>query len=174
MIRFIIAAAVAAGLGSAAVADDTAPVHGSGQAAHDHAAMPADDSGQITHIMKAQFDRPEAPLAVEPVAVSGHWAVAGWRQEGKGGRALLRKSDHGWLIHLCSGAALRDGMKLAEIGVPHADAMAIAAALGEAEPKLGADQVALLDSFEGTLMIEGGDHAGHDAHSAHGAHGQQN
>ncbi|MBK8457930.1 MAG: copper uptake system-associated protein [Phyllobacteriaceae bacterium] len=132
-------------------------------------AVPADDAGQITHIMKAQFDRPDAPLAVEPVAVGGEWAVASWRQDGKGGRALLKKGGHGWSIHLCSGASLKDGMKLAEIGVPHEQAMSLATHLADAEGKLPAEAIAQFDSFEGTVMIEGGAHpsGGHDAHNQH-------
>ena len=140
--------------------------------------MPTDDSGQIVHVMKAQFDRPKAPLGVDAVAVNGEWAVAGWAQDGKGGRALLKKREKGWSIHLCSGASLRDAVKLAEIGVPNDYAMSIAAQVAEAEGKLPPATVALFDSFEGTILIEGGEHpqGGHDAHGQHGhdVHGQQN
>src|SRR5690606_8167080 len=72
---------------------EAAAAHAAHAGAHDHAAMPADDSGQIVHIMKAQFDRPEAPLGVDAIVVDGGWAVAGWAQDGKGGRALLKKRE---------------------------------------------------------------------------------
>lgn len=152
--------------------------HGGHDAHAAQGAMPGDDSGQVVHVMKAQFDRPEAPLGVEPVVVNGEWAVAGWTQDGRGGRALLKKGGHGWAIHLCSGVSLRDGGKLAEIGIPHEQAMAMAAAIVEAEGKLPPATVALFDSFEGTIMIEGGAHPQHghgqQGHDAHAQHGQQN
>ncbi len=130
----------------------------------DHAAMHGqmDDAGQIEHLLKAQFDSPEAPLTVAPVAVQNGFAVAGWSQTGKGGRALLRKKDDQWVIHLCTGADAKQAAKLTQMGVPEADAQAIAATLAAEEAKLGDELTARLDSFEGTLMIEGGDpHAKH-------------
>ncbi len=42
----------------------------------------------ITAVLTARFDTPEAPLTVEPVTVQGKVAVAGWSQDGRGGRAL--------------------------------------------------------------------------------------
>ena len=67
---------------------------------HDHAAsadmeQPADPLQAIPLVMKALFETPENPLAVEPVIVDGHWAVAGWAQGEKGGRALLKKGEKG-------------------------------------------------------------------------------
>lgn len=149
--------------------------HGQKHGAADQAA--GDDATAIAAVMGKQFDRPDAPLTVEPVAVSGEWAVAGWAQDKTGGRALLKKGMHGWAIHMCGGEGFRQAANLARIGLPQADADAIAASLATAETALGADKIALFDSFEGEIVIEGGDHgahgaaSGHDAHKGHKAHG---
>jgi hypothetical protein len=134
---------------------------------HDHAKMlGGTDFEQITHIMKGQFDTPENPLSVEPVVVSGDHAIGSWAQDGRGGRALLRKKDGMWTIHLCTGDAVKQAANLVKMGMPEADAAVLEKALAEAESALGADKIALFDSFEGTMMIEGGAHG--DGHGAHG------
>ncbi len=123
----------------------------------------------IPVIMKAQFETPENPLVVEPVVVDGDWAVASWAQDGKGGRALLKKGEKGWAIHLCSGASLRDATALTKMGIAQASAIKLADGLNSAEAHLGAEKIALFDSFEGTMMISGDDghNGGHDAHKEH-------
>lgn len=108
----------------------------------------------IPGVMKALFETEGNPLTVEPVIVSGDWAVAGWSQAGKGGRALLKKGHHGWAIHMCSGASLKDAATLTQIGISDEDATTLAQRLGEAEAALGAERIALHDSFEGTMMLD--------------------
>lgn len=66
----------------------------------------------IIHVMKAQFDTPENPLTVDPVSIEGDFAVAGWSQGSKGGRALLKLVDGQWTIHLCAGAGLKQAQLL--------------------------------------------------------------
>lgn len=114
------------------------------------------DHDAIRAMQKAMFDSPENPLESGPVVISGEFAVSDWAQGGMGGRALLRKTAEGWRIHLCSGAALKDAAKLAEIGVPAADAESLAVQLAEAEAGLDAETVRLYDSFDGTMMIDEG------------------
>lgn len=128
---------------------------------HQHAAtadieQPADPMAAIPLVMKALFETEGNPLAVEPVIVSGDWALAGWIQGEKGGRALMKKGDKGWAIHLCSGASLKDQATLEQIGIPTAEAKTIAEQNAAAEAALGADKIALFDSFEGTMMMHGG------------------
>jgi hypothetical protein len=129
-----------------------------GQAAHSgHAAAAMiDQSGMsdaeaIAAVMKAQFDRPEAPLTVDPIVIQGASAVASWAQDGKGGRALLARGAHGWQITLCGGADLLDAAFLAQHGAQDADSLA--RLFGEAEARLGAGKVALSSSFEGVVLI---------------------
>jgi copper(I)-binding protein len=111
------------------------------------------DADAVVAVMKAQFDRPEAPLGVMPVVIEGGHALASWEQDGKGGRALLRKGEMGWEIVLCGGEDLRMPAFLGGHGVTAADRLS--AMFNAEEDKLGADKVALYSSFEGVVMVAG-------------------
>lgn len=113
------------------------------------------DAQQITHVMKRQFDKPEAPLFVHPVVVVGDAAVAGWAQQGKGGRALLRKDKSGWSIHVCAGKGLTQTDVLQMSGLPKDQAAGLASAVAKAEAALTSAQRQLFDSFEGVLKVSG-------------------
>ena len=123
------------------------------------------DAEQIEALLKAQFDRPEAPLTVAPITVQGTVAVAGWSQDGMGGRAFLRKDDHGWFVELCSGESLVLPATFQSMGLGRAEAEQLAAAVNGAEASTGADLIARLNAFEGTVIIgrEGMADHGHDA-----------
>ena len=137
------------------------------------------DQGEhaIVAVLMTTFDRPEARLKVEPVVMDGDLAIAGWVQDGRGGRALLRRVSGQWKIVLCAGEALkhRDGMVTA--GIEPMQAARMAALVLAAESKLAPATIALLNSFEGTMMMGadgahpptngGGAPAGHDAHGHH-------
>lgn len=142
-----------------------APAHGSmDHGSMDHSSMSHEgtydqsiahsDSEAIEGLLKSTFDTPEAPLTVAGIVVSGEYAIAGWAQNNTGGRALLRKGHHGWAVHLCSGAALKDAANLATIGVPAEAAAALAADLATAEASLDAALVAQFDMFDGTMMVD--------------------
>ena len=136
-------------------------------AAHgDHAAaapaMTGDALVDIEALLKAQFDMPENPLTVAPITVQGDVALAGWSQNGMGGRAFLRKDDMGWFVELCAGKGLLMPEMLTGLGLAEADAASLLAAATEAEAALGPDAIALFDSFDGELFI------GREGH-AHGA-----
>ncbi len=159
----------------------TPPASAAGGMQGDHGAMghgaaPAPkgpDADQITAVMKKQFDRPDAPLAVAPVTVMGNYAVAGWIQGSKGGRALLQKESHGWFIVVCAGDGLKDAKVLQTTGMPADHATRLAAAVKAAEAKLSKDQLALFASFEGMLKVGPAGHdaaGGHGASTGHGAH----
>lgn len=113
---------------------------------------------QITHLLKSTFERSGAPLSVEPVVVLGNHGIAGWVQDGRGGRALMRRVNGEWTVHLCSGDPLKDADVLKNSGVPEVTALALARALADAEAKLPSKTIALLGSFEGTVMIGPGGH----------------
>lgn len=125
--------------------------------AHGHGAVAAVDTTGMTDdqaiaaIMKAQFETPENPLTVEPVAIQGDHAVASWAQDGKGGRALLERRHGVWTIVLCGGEDLRLPSFLTENGVTDADALS--AMFNTAEDALGEEKVKLYSSFEGVVMI---------------------
>lgn len=112
-----------------------------------------DPAKAIAMVLKAQLETEGKMLDVNPVSVQGEWAIAGWTQDGKGGRALMRKGDHGWSVHLSSGSSLKDAATLEKIGIAGDVAKALAEANNQAETALGADRIALFDSFEGTIMM---------------------
>jgi len=130
-----------------------------GHAATHHGTATIDQAGMsdveaITALQAALFDTPGNPLEMGPIVVSGEYAVSDSAQAGSGGRALLRKTADGWAIHQCAGADLKDAANLARIGVPQADAEALATQLAQAEAELPPAQIELYDSFNGVMMID--------------------
>ena len=105
--------------------------------------------------MKSQFDKPDAPLTVANVSVQGSAAVAGWSQGGMGGRAFLTKGAKGWSITLCSGESLTQAATLKSLGLSAADADALAMSVAAADATLPPATVALLNSFAGTVQMDG-------------------
>ncbi|NJS39182.1 MAG: copper uptake system-associated protein [Rhodobacteraceae bacterium] len=97
-----------------------------------------------------------------PITVQGDVAIAGWAQNGAGGRAFLRQDDMGWFVEVCAGKGLLMPEMLTGLGLAEADAATLLAAVIKAETALGPDTIALFDSFDGELFI------GREGH-AHGA-----
>ena len=151
-----------------------AALMGSAAMAHDHSEATAShamsDAQAIEHSMKKLFDKPEAPLAVAPVSIEGDYAVAGWIQSGKGGRALLKKEKGQWSIYVCGGDGLTRASALVQTGMSSATADRLAKKVQLAEAKLSVDQLKKLSMFEGVVKVDQGQH---DAHGAHGAHDAQ-
>ncbi|GAA3106538.1 hypothetical protein GCM10010520_59120 [Rhizobium viscosum] len=123
----------------------------------------------IPETLKTMFERPDKPLTILPVVVRNVWAIAGWQQDGRGGRAMLKKGHHGWSVFLCSGDGIREAAALEKAGLSPDDARALAADLADAEAKLDPKVLATFASFEGTVMMAGeaGD-AGQGGHEGHG------
>lgn len=130
-------------------------------AIHAALAQGTDDAATIRAVMMDEWDKPDARLAVAPIVVEGDYAVAGWVQGNRGGRALLRKSSGKWGVMLCSGDPLKHVSVLIDAGIP-ADASArLALNLAAAESRLPPDQVALFSTFEGLMQVnENESHAG--------------
>jgi hypothetical protein len=132
-------------------------------------ASAGDDPQQaIPATLKVMFERPDKPLDIAPVVVQADWAIAGWRQDGRGGRALLKRTHYGWGIYLSSGDSLTDAGTLEKIGLSAHDAAGLAAKLKEAEAGFDPSALALFSSFEGTVLMmneasngAGGGHEGH-------------
>ena len=144
------------------------------------AALPAaaddgSDTASIRHLMMATFDKPEAPLTVEPVTIHGDVAVAGWSQGDMGGRALLRRKDGSWTLTLCSGDALKEAASLRTFGLSEADAEALATAVVAAEAGIDPALVAKFSAFDGVVMMSSdGSHPPAEGHGHdHGAAAQQ-
>jgi hypothetical protein len=154
------ASADTAAHGSNANAHGDAHTQGHGNA-HGHGAgavaMTGDAMLDIPALMKSQFDTPENPLTVAPITVQGNVAIAGWMQDGRGGRAFLRQDDKGWFIELCAGTALLDPATLTGLGLTAEEAETLVAATRAAEAEQGADVIGLLDSFDGLMVIGRGE-----------------
>lgn len=116
------------------------------------------DAQAIEHSMRAQFDKPDAPLKVSPITVNGVYAVAGWTQGNKGGRALL-KNEHGkWSIQVCSGDGLTKASTLEMTGMDKNAANKLAKAVAIAEKDLPQATLKLFASFEGMVNVQEGNH----------------
>ncbi|MCU0908752.1 MAG: copper uptake system-associated protein [Rhodobacteraceae bacterium] len=157
----------------------TLPLAGQAHGPMSHAEH-AGDIDAIRALLMATFDRPDAPLTVDPVVVAGDDAIAAWQQGGNGGRALLRRTDGQWAVWLCAGDEVLDPAFLAEHGVTAEAAAGLSGAARGAEAALGTDAIARLDAFEGVVLIaaagDGAAHGhahghGHAPAASHGAHG---
>lgn len=132
------------------------------------AAEGSTDVAAIEKMLRATFERPDAPLTVSPVVVEGGHSIAGWVQHGRGGRALLAKKDGGWKVVLCAGDGLKDPEAIEQTGMPRATAKRLAGKLAQAEAKLTPQHRAQLAMFEGVVRID----AAHGHPPVHGgAHG---
>ena len=129
-----------------------------------HAAMSTagmSDPEAISALLMAAFDKPEAPLTVAPITVQGDVAVAGWSQDGMGGRAFLRRDAEGWFVVQCSGDSLVQAESLQALGLSPAEAETLAAAVNGAEAPLGAEIIGRFNAFVGTVEIgRGASHGG--------------
>lgn len=122
----------------------------------------AEEESAIAQVIRAIWDRPDAPLAVEPIVVEGDFAIAGWSQGEMGGRALLRKRSGAWGVMLCSGDQLKSAETMTSAGMSAQSAQAITAKLASAEVKLPRERLILFSKFDGLVRIEEG--AAHPAH----------
>jgi periplasmic copper chaperone A len=124
------------------------------------------DAGQIRHAMMAVFDKPTDRLSVDPIVVKGDFAVAGWIQSGRGGRAVLVKEKGKWVINVCGGDGLKSAEALAQTGMPMATAQALAKDLAAVEAKLSPDMLKKFAMFDGIVKV-GADHGAQAGHAAH-------
>jgi copper(I)-binding protein len=119
--------------------------------------LAAADAERIALEMKALFDLPGQPLAVEPVSVEGAFAIAGWAQDRNGGRALLQRTGNSWQIVLCGGDALLQPATLIASGLTRDAATRLIANERLAESRMPAPRRALLDRFQGTTKVQPAD-----------------
>ncbi len=117
------------------------------------------DHMQIQHVLMQQWNKKESPLTVAPIVVEGDHAIAGWMQGERGGRALLRRSHHGWEVYMCGGEDLTKSQVLTQAGVDAASATALAGKLKLAEQGLSLDTRKQLSIFEGVVPVESNHHA---------------
>jgi hypothetical protein len=126
----------------------------------------ADDEAQIRDLLSTTFDRPDAKVVADPIAVAGAYAIAGWTQADKGGRALLKREHGQWALLACAGDDFKQALHLEHAGIPRADAKKLAALQASAESRLPRERLELFGTF--------GPMVGSEAHGAgsHGGHGK--
>lgn len=141
--------------------------HGAGQMTP----IPHDQEPLIRDLLMEMFDRPDAPLSVQPIVIEGNVALAGWAQDGHGGRALLRLIDSGWYVALCAGPELLEESFVQGQGLDHRAARRLVLAMRAAEG--GQDGLSdLLDSFDTVLFFDRPAHGAHGYGHSHGhSHG---
>ena len=137
-----------------------------------HAAKMTDEQS-IEHAMKALFDKPGAPLKVAPVSVEGAYAVAGWIQNDRGGRALLKKANGKWSIQLCGGDGLKQAANLTMTGMEQAAANKLSQKVLAAEKQMSSDQIKQFAMFEGVVKVDGGARDPHSKGHENNAHSKK-
>ena len=110
-----------------------------------------DDASAIRSLIGATWDKPQSKVEIDPVVISGSYAVASWTQGARGGRVLLQRSDKGWSVVLCSGDPLKESSWLVEAGVPKENAERIAKDLEAAEALSPPDRRHKFSLFEGVV-----------------------
>jgi hypothetical protein len=108
------------------------------------AAPAGSDEASISQLLHGMFDKPQEPLSVEPIMVSGNHAIADWTQGEMGGRALLRNHNGAWAIILCAGDGIRSKDALVKAGVPVVDAERLERDMASAEANLPPEKAGLV------------------------------
>ncbi len=116
------------------------------------------DQDEIGHLMRKTWERPDAPLSVEPIVVLEGYAIAGWAQDDRGGRALLRKWHGAWDIMLCSGDHLRSPDTVTAAGAPEDLARRLVARLLDAEGSIAPALLTKFSLFDGVVKMDGTSH----------------
>lgn len=127
------------------------------------------DQAAIRKVMMSTWDKPEAPLDAGPITVLADHAVAGWTQDGRGGRALLtRKADGRWQVAACAGDGLKEAKTLEMTGMPGAVARQMAQEVAKAEAAITPQRRALFSTFDGMVRMDGaGNHPPHAQGARH-------
>jgi periplasmic copper chaperone A len=112
------------------------------------------DEDAVKTVLMTAFDKPETRLVVDPIVVSGTYAIADWTQGAHGGRALLRQGAKGWALILCAGDGLKDPQALKLAGLAAAEASDLTARLAASEQSLPGERLALLSSLEGIVRMD--------------------
>lgn len=112
------------------------------------------DDAAIRALLLRTWDKPDIRLFVDPIVVEADYAIAGWTQGERGGRALLRKNGEQWAVVLCSGEPLKHASVLIEAGVPAEAADRLAREVNNAERRMPPEQVALFATFEGVMRMD--------------------
>lgn len=133
--------------------DPDAPAMDHSQHGADHSDASSAMEGEVKAVTIVLRRRMQAQVEVPVLALSDDLAVAGWVYGNHGGRAFLRKTDGTWALALLSGASLATSSGLRAQRVSPAQAQILLAQIHVAEGSLPHAQSALLDRFQGTLIV---------------------
>jgi hypothetical protein len=112
-----------------------------------------DDEINITQAMLKQWDKPESRLNVAPIVVAKDYAIVGWTQGKKGGRALLHKHHGNWQVLLCGGDALTKTEQLTKAGLDAKTANALIKGFKKQAQQLSPLEIEKMSLFEGVVNI---------------------
>lgn len=112
------------------------------------------DEEQIRHLLSSTFDRADSRVNADPVVIADSYAIAGWTQGEKGGRALLRRERGEWVVVACAGDSFKNAIALEASGVPKGDARRLAELQRIAEGGVSKERRRLFDSFGPVVGIE--------------------
>ena len=121
-----------------------------------HESVPATDTDEsaVRTVLMQTWNQAGTPLVVEPITIVGNYALAGWVQGERGGRALLmRKPDGNWSVQLCGGDGLKDIETLKQSRLPDAVATELATRQTTAEAALPATTRAQFSKFGATVHM---------------------
>ena len=104
--------------------------------------------------MHGMFDKPDAELVIDPIAIVDGFAVAGWTQGEMGGRAFLKEHDGHWMLVLCTGDEIKSVEALTASGVPAESAEELAAEIAAAEADVDPARLAMFASFGGIVHMD--------------------
>jgi len=125
----------------------------------------SDDLAAVQELLRREYDKPSAPLRLEAMAMVNDAAIADWRQGELAGRAFLRRKEGNWSIALCAGDALKNADALSKLGLPMAQAKALANKLAEAERGLSHETLENIGRFDRVVeMDSAGDRSPSDSH----------
>jgi hypothetical protein len=131
----------------------------------------ADTSGQdgvaIRELMQHTWDKPDAPLQVEPVVTADDYALASWTQGERGGRAILARRDGRWQVLVCTGDGAKDVATLQQTGMPVAVAETLVADLVKAEENISPERREKFSLFGADVPMGASSHHQHHAAPAH-------
>ena len=122
--------------------------------AHDNVLAADNDENAVRTVLMQTWNKAGAPLIVESVTIVDNYALAGWVQGERGGRALLmRKADGIWSVQLCAGDALKVVETLKQSHISDAVANELITRSATAEAALPAATRAQFSKFGATVHM---------------------
>ncbi len=101
----------------------------------------------IKHVINTTFDKADSKVKIDPVVVTQPYAVAGWVQGEKAGRALLKLENGKWQLLACGGKGMKTATALMQQGVPENIAVELEKQLSAAETDISNNRVEAFDNF---------------------------